>query len=253
MKHKIFVVALLFILAFKSPAQIVNIESARMQSDTVGWMGSMGAAVSLAQNTIKIFQAGVEAHVQYKTSNDKGLWLILGNHNFLKAGNSRFVSDDLLHLRYNRKVNDWMRWEFFGQYQNNDVTQIDSRLLIGTGPRFKIIKKNTFRLYAASLIMFEREKEKTDPAVLHKDARSSSYISFTWLPRDYLEMISTAYFQPLVNKFSDYRILHQLSFKIKATPHFSLALKWNYLHDGFPAGDAPKTVYNFATGINYDL
>jgi hypothetical protein len=171
----------------------------------------------------------------------------------LKAGSSRFVSDDLLHLRYNRKVNDWMRWEFFGQYQNNDVTQIDSRLLIGTGPRFKIIKKNTFRLYAASLIMFEREKEKTDPAVLHKDARSSSYISFTWLPRDYLEMISTAYFQPLVNKFSDYRILHQLSFKIKATPHFSLALKWNYLHDRFPAGNAPKTVYNFATGINYDL
>lgn len=241
------------LISKSSNAQIVNIESARMQSDTVGWMGSVGAAVSLAQNTIKIFQAGVEAHVQYKTSNDKGLWLILGNHNFLKAGGSRLVSDDLLHLRYNRKVNEWMRWEFFGQYQNNDVTQIDSRFLIGTGPRFKLVKKNTFRLYAASLIMFEREKEKTNPTVLHKDVRSSNYISFTWLPKDYLEMISTTYFQPLVNKFSDYRIMNQLAFKIKATPHFSLGLKWNYLHDRFPAGDAPRTVYNFATGINYDL
>jgi hypothetical protein len=255
MKNLPVVILLSFILLIssKTNSQIVNIESARMQSDTVGWMGSVGAAVSLAQNTIKIFQAGLEAHLQYKTSNDKGLWLVLGNHNFLKAGSSRFVSDDLLHLRYNRKVNEWMRWEFFGQYQNNEVTQIDSRFLIGTGPRFKVLKKNTFRLYAASLIMFEREKEKTSPAALHKDTRSSSYISFTWLPKDYLEMISTTYFQPLLNKFSDYRIMNQLTFKIKATPHFSLGLKWNYLHDRFPAGNAPRTTYNFATGINYDL
>jgi hypothetical protein len=233
--------ASLIIFSLHSHAQIVNIENARMQSDTVGWMGSVGAAVSLAQNTIKIFQAGVEAHVQYKTSNDKGLWLILGNHNFLKAGSNRFVSDDLLHLRYNRKVNEWMRWELFGQYQNNEVTQIDSRMLMGTGPRFKLVKRKNFKLYAASLIMFEREKERTNPVITHKDIRSSSYISFTWLPRDYLEMISTTYFQPLANKFSDYRIMNQLG------------LKWNYLHDRFPAGTAPKTTYNFATGINYDL
>lgn len=253
MKYKLLTALLLVIYYGTSHAQIVNIESARMQSDTVGWMGSMGAAVSLAQNKIKIFQASVEAHLQYKTSNDKGLWLILGNHGFLKAGDSRLIADDLLHLRYNRKINDWMRWEFFAQYQNNEVTQIDSRVLVGTGPRFKLVKKNNFRLYAASLIMFEREKEKTVPVIKHKDTRSSSYLSFTWLPKPYLEMISTTYYQPLVNRFSDYRIMNQLTFKIKATPHFSLALKWNYLHDSYPAGDAPKTTYNFATGINYDL
>src|SRR5689334_15911552 len=87
-------------------AQIVNIESNRMQSDTVGWMGSMGAAVALAQNGDKIFQANLQAHLQYKTSNDQGLWLILGNFGMLKIGHDRFVSDGLIHLRYNRKVNE---------------------------------------------------------------------------------------------------------------------------------------------------
>ena len=247
---------LLFILLFLNlpvRSQIVNVESARMQSDTVGWMGSFGAAFSMTRNTSRIFGANADAHLQYKTSRDRGLWLILGNYNLLKISGRNFLSDGLFHLRYNRKVNEWLRWEFFGQFQNNDITQIDSRILVGTGPRFKLVKKPRFRLYGATLLMYENEKEATKPAVKHSDVRNSSYLSFTWLPKDYLEIISTTYFQPRVDRFRDYRILNQLVFKVKATPHFSLTTKWNYLHDRFPAGTAPGTVYNFATGFSYEL
>lgn len=250
--YPIFVSLALF-FSFNAKAQIVNVESARMQSDTVGWMGSFGAAFSITKNTNQIFGAYADVHTQYKTSNDQGIWMFLGNLNFLKVAKSRFVSDGMAHVRYNKKVNEWLRWEFFGQYQNNDITQIDSRILLGTGPRFKLIKLPTFRLYAAALFMYEKEKEATSPVVKHSDVRNSSYLSFTWLPKDYLEMISTTYFQPRLSQFNDFRILNQISFKVKATPHFSLNVKWNYLHDKFPAGTAPKTVYNFATGFTYDL
>jgi Protein of unknown function, DUF481 len=255
MKFFLFPFFLLFICcgSFYSSAQIVNIESSRMQSDTVGWMGSIGAAVSLTQNTDKIFQANLESHLQYKTRNDLGLWLILGNYGFLKINKERFVSDGLVHVRYNRKVNEWLRWEFFGQYQNNVITQIDSRVLLGTGPRFKLIKKNTFRLYAASLFMYEMENERTTPVIKHNDFRNSSYLSFTWLPQKNIELVSTTYFQPLLKKFSDYRIMNQVALNLKATSHFEISVKWNYLHDRFPAGTAPRTTYNIATGITYEL
>jgi len=239
--------------AHSSISQIVNIESSRMQSDTVGWMGGLGAAFSMSKNTEKILFAEFETHIQYKTSNDEGLWLLLLNFSFLKIADNRFISDDLLHLRYNRKVTEWLRWEFFGQYQNNVITQIDSRILLGTGPRFKLIKTEKFRLYTASLFMYEREKERTNPVISHQDIRNSSYLSFTWLPRENIEMISTTYYQPLLKNFNDYRILNQLVFKIKATPHFGLSVKWNYLFDRFPAGLAPKNTYSFATGISYDF
>ena len=108
-------------------------------------------------------------------------------------------------------------------------------------------------MYAASLLMYEKEKEATTPSISHSDMRNSSYLSFTWLPQDYLEMISTTYFQPRLAEFSDYRFMNQFMFKVKATPHFSLTVKWNYLHDRFPAGTAPKTIYNFATGFTYEL
>ncbi|MCC6307306.1 MAG: DUF481 domain-containing protein [Chitinophagaceae bacterium] len=253
MKFRIILFVIVLMTKLNAKSQIINVESARMQSDTVGWMGSFGAAFSITKNTSQIFGAYADAQLQYKTSNDQGIWMILGNLNFLKVAKSRFVSDGMAHLRYNKKVNEWLRWEFFGQFQNNDITQIDSRILAGTGPRFKLMKLPTFRLYAALLFMYEREKEATIPIVRHSDVRNSSYISFTWLPKDYLEMISTTYFQPRLSQFNDFRILNQISFKVKATPHFSLSVKWNYLHDKAPAGTAPKTVYNFATGFTYDL
>lgn len=238
---------------FFSYAQIVNIESSRMQSDTVGWQGSLGADVSFHQSVERIFHGNLEAHLQYKTSRDLGVWLILGDIGFLKINNTRFASEGLFHLRYNKKVNNWLRWEFFTQYQNNVITQIDSRFLLGTGPRFKLSQLERFKLYLGCLFMYEREVERTVPKIIHNDVRNSSYISFTWLPKDYLELISTTYFQPLITKFSDYRLLNQIAFKVKATPHFSLSVKWNYLHDRFPAGTAPRITYSFSTGINYDL
>lgn len=233
--------------------QIVNIENARMQSDTVGWMGGGGLSLSLTRNTEKIFGMEAESHLQYKTSNDKGLWLILGDYSFLRVGNQQFISDGFGHLRYNRKLSDWLRWEVFTQFQNNSITQIDSRFLAGTGPRFKLVKNKILRLYAASLVMYENEKEKTDPQVTHRDIRSSSYVSFTFTPKGYLEVISTTFFQPLFKKFSDYRILNQIKLKTKISNHFAFSVKWNYLHDRFPAGDAPRTTYDLAVGADFEL
>lgn len=253
MKWKILIPSVLLFLQIKVAAQIVNIESARMQSDTVGWMGGLSASFSIIKNTTQIFSVGTDAHIQNKTKNNKSLWLLLGSLNFLKAQGTRFVSDGLLHLRYNKKITKRLRWEALSQYQNNNIMNVASRFLFGTGPRFKLIESSPFKLYVAGLVMYEREKELPAPTILHNEIRNSSYISFTWLPKEYMEVISTTYFQPLLKKISDYRILNQVFVKVKATKHFSLSLKWNYLFDSFPSGNAPKTSYNFTTGFGYEF
>jgi hypothetical protein len=240
-------------MALPAAAQIVNVESARMQSDTVGWMGGGGLSMTLRQSTQRIFGLNAEAHLQYKTKNDKGLWLILGNVGFLEGGSLKYISDRFAHLRYNYKLTDLVRWEVFTQILNNVITQIHSRFLVGTGPRFKLVKNKILRLYAASLVMFEREKEITDPVVRHNDIRSSSYVSFTYTPKENIELISTTFYQPLFNKPSDYRILNQVTFKVKASKHFSLSVKWDFLYDSFPAGTSPTTTYNLSTGIEVEL
>lgn len=236
-----------------SVGQIVNVESARMQSDTTGWMGSAGVNFSLTQSVAKIIYLQLENHIQYKTKKNKDLWLLLTTYGFQKGGPSNFVNNSLAHLRYNHKMNPWLRWEIFGQVQNNLITQIRSRILFGTGPRFKICSTEILRLYAAILFMYERESEKTRPVVHHNDIRNSSYISFTLTPNKGIEVISTTYFQPLVNKVSDWRILNQATVKMKFGKHFRFSLTWDYLHDRFPAGTAPETTYSLKNGIEYEF
>lgn len=232
-------------------AQLVNIEKARMQSDTTGWMGTAGAAVSLVKNVNKVVVADANVHLQYKSK--RSLYLILGNYGFLKGAGNTLIDNSFLHLRYNYKINKIVRWEAFTQLQRNTITYISSRFLLGTGPRFKILSNKTIRVYAASLLMYEYEKETIQPKLSHRDVRSSSYLSFSLTPNPYLELVSTTFFQPRINDWNDFRILNQASLKAKAGKHLSLAINWNYLNDSKPVPGIPSVNYTFSTGVEYEF
>jgi len=229
--------------------QIVNIETKRMQSDTVGWLGTAGASVSLAKNVSQVFSMDVNAHVQYKT--EKNLYLMLGNYGFLRGAEQRYIDNAFLHFRYNRKINSWLRWEAFTQLQNNKITRIDSRFLVGTGPRFKLAASETFNMYLGTLLMYEYEKEITDPVIYHRDLRNSNYLSFSLSPSKNIEWVSTSFFQPLFKALNDFRFLTQNMLVIKASSKLSFTNSFIYQFDNNPAGDAPKETYSLQSGLQY--
>ena len=232
-------------------AQIVNIERARMQSDTTGWLGNVGAEMSFSKNSNRVFSASADAHLQYKSK--KSLYLILGSYGFLKGNNEKLEDNIFFHIRYNYKITQVLRWEMFTQLQKNVISNIKSRFLFGTGPRFKILSTNHFHLYAASLIMYEEEKEISNPVILHTDFRNSSYFSFTIIPNSQIEIISTTFFQPLLNDLNDFRILNQASLRAKAGKKLAIRINWNYLNDSRPVQGIPSVNYSFSTGIDYDF
>jgi hypothetical protein len=231
-------------------SQIVNIERARMQSDTVGWLGSAGASLSLTRNSQQVFNSDLDAHIQYKSK--KNLYLLLGNYGFLKGGNTKLIDYAFLHLRFNTKITRTLRWEIFTQLQDNVINRIQWRFLLGTGPRFKLVSTKICRLYAAALLMYEQERE-SGSHVNHTDIRSSSYVSLTVIPNNNVEIISTTFFQPLLKDINDYRLLNQTSLKVKAGKHVRVKINWNYLNDNFPAPGIPSVNYTLATGFDYEF
>lgn len=237
-------------LLFTAKAQIVNIESARMQSDTTGWMGNAGAGLALTKNVQQVFSTEFDAHIQYKSN--KSLYLLLGSYGFLKSAGTSLIDNTFLHFRYNYKINKILRWEAFTQLQQNVISNINSRFLLGSGPRFKLLGTKMIKLYAASLMMYEREKE-TNSNLIHNDIRSSSYVSITFTPNKQLEIISTSFFQPLVNNLNDYRILNQVSVKVKAGKRLGLRVRWNYLNDSRPVPGIPSVNYSLSTGADYEF
>ena len=234
-----------------SCAQIVNIESQRLQSDTTGWLGSFGSNFLFQKNAVEVLNINLNAHVEYKSK--KSLYLFLANYNLLK-GSGKTLSDNLFyHLRYNYKINKWLRWEAFTQFQQNSVTGIDERLLAGTGPRLKVAGTKQVALYCGTAAMFEYEKEQTAPPVYHRNIRSSNYITCTYKPAEHTEIVGTLFYQPLYKNFTDYRMLNEIAIKFKIVKHFSFNTGWYYLYDNKPAASAPKLNYSISNGISYDF
>lgn len=248
---RILLVMLFFYPLSYANGQIINVENARMQSDTTGWMGSVGALLSLTKNTDEIFLVQLNAHLQYKTQKD--LFLILGNYGFLSGSSQNLINNSFFHLRYNRKVNKFLRLEVFTQILQNPVTKIDYRILTGAGPRFKLTESKKFRLYAASLVMHEYERELNEEKTIHNDIRSSSYVSFSFQPNDNTEMVNTVFYQPLFSYLNDYRILDQFKFSVKAGKKLAMTFNVNYLYDNKPVVGVPRINYTISTGIEYDF
>lgn len=241
---------LFFVLIFvRTQSQIVNAESQRMQSDTVGWMGDFGTDFSFIKNAVSIININFYAHVQYKT--EKNVYLLFGNYNLLRGSGQTFSNNAFYHFRYDRKLNQWLRWEAFTQAQKNNVTGIRIRELVGTGPRFKIYGAPKFALYAGTAAMYEYEEEQTKPIVYHNDLRSSNYVSFTYKPNKILELISTTFYQPLYKQLNDFRVLNEISLTIAIYGHLALTTAWSYLYDAFPAANTPSINYSFSNGVKY--
>jgi len=229
---------------------IVNVENSRIQSNTTGWKGSIGTSFGLTKNVEQIINLNANVHLQYKTKKD--MYLFLANYNFLRGNNKELTNNMFYHLRYNRKFLGLIRWEAFTQWQQNNITNIDLRALAGMGPRFKLHESKRVRLFAGVLAMYEHEVDK-NPREVHNDVRSDNYISFTYKPNDIFDLTTTTFYQPLFRRFSDFRVLNQVSFNIKATRRLTLSVNWDYTYDAFPAIGTPKINYTLTNGFNYNF
>lgn len=249
MRRLFWFLAFVFFSTVTSSAQlIVNVENSRIQSDTTGWKGDAGTSFSYTKNVQEILSINATAHLQYKT--EKNLYLVLGNYNLLTSTDQQLLNNMFFHLRYNRKLGEVLRWEAFTQWQQNNINNIDLRALVGTGPRFKLHDTKTFKIFAGALAMYEHEVDKM-PKEIHNDLRSDNYVSLTFQPNSVFDATSTTFYQPLFRKLSDFRVLNQIVFNIKATKHFTIVTNWDFSYDTDPALATPRVNITFTNGFSY--
>lgn len=227
---------------------IVNIESKRLITDTVGWAGSGQFSFRLNQNVEREFALSSKIHIQYKHL--KSLYLFLTDLTVIDAGQQRFVDAGFAHFRYNYKVNNWLRWEAFSQVQYNDVLKIKNRLLFGTGPRFKAINQPKWSVYVGSLYMYEIERLRS-PDLESTGHRLSAYLSTSMKPWPIVDLSTTWYVQPLFEDIEDVRLAGQIDLEIDISKAFTFITSFSYLNDQRPAEGIPHIVYALSNGIKY--
>jgi hypothetical protein len=243
--------AILLCLGVSSSAQVVNVEKQRISSsDSVGWFGDAGVNFSTAKSTVSYLTFGINTGLQHKGPNS--IILLLTDFSLVQAGGSDFANNGFAHLRFNTKLSKVIRWEAFTQIQYNNLTKVDLRYLVGTGPRFKLTPYETAKFYWGVAYMFEYE-ELMDPGDVHQDHRLSSYLSFTLTPEDNVSFVSTTYVQPLLSDFADYRLLNENVLNLGITGNLSFNFKFQVSYDAFPPEGVPNVIYKSVNGLTYEF
>ncbi len=249
---RLIIPALWLLCSVSASAQIVNIERQRISTDTSGWFGHAAGSFSGSKSTKSILSVSARTLLEYKSRSTNDLWLLITELSLIKSASEKFSNTGFGHLRYNRKIGKAIRWEVFTQIQYNSLTKIDKRILLGTGPRFKLTQFDQARFYLGVAYMYEYE-ELLDPLVYHKDHRASSYFSFTLTPAETVSFVSTLYVQPLLKDARDYRLSNESTLVLGITKKLNLNASFKYAFDSRPPEGVPLNTYSFSNGIELEF
>ena len=245
---KRYVTFILFLLIkFTLVSQVINIEDKRFLKDTNGFVGRVDFNFKINQNVNQVLSLGINTHGQYV--HNKHRVLTIGDLAFINGGEKDFVNSGYQHLRYNYKLHKVLTWEAFVQAQYNRVLLLDKRYIAGTGPRFKLIKKNNLKIYFATLYMYEYQTQNND-SITKYNHRLSTYVTLSWVFKK-LEFASTTFYQPNLANTVDYRIANNSSLEILISNHFNFKVGFNLLYDTKQPIGIPALTYILNNGLTF--
>ncbi len=246
---------LLFLLVpFFTYAQLVNIESKRMQTDSTRFALKGDLLTSYTDNNGNyIFQIGSNLTTQLKSRDLKKIFFFIGNYDLIRTNDEDFQNSWFFHLRYNHKISDLLRFEAFLQNQNNLLLAITRRNLVGSGLRFKFISRETTKAYFGNSYMYEIEHIGDTQEKLYNH-RNSSYLSVNHsfqTPR--LDVTGTVYFQPLYRDIGNHRILAQLKAELPINKVLSFSALYNYFYSSFSPTRNSDRSSNVSFGLTFSM
>jgi putative salt-induced outer membrane protein YdiY len=228
-------------------AQVINIENRRFLNDTDGFVGKVDMNFSINQNVEQVMSFGSNIHAQYVKKRHR--ILAIGDLSFIKAAKQDFVNAGYQHLRYNYKLTGRLTWEAFVQAQYNKVLLLDRRYLAGTGPRFKVVKKEAIRLYLGLLYMREYQSQNND-SIKGWYHRLSGYFTFTYTFQK-MDFTNTTFFQPNIEELADYRIASDSALELAINNHFNFKAGFNLLYDIRQPKGIPALTYALRNGLSF--
>ena len=235
-------------------AQLVNIESKRMHTDSIRFVLNSDLLLNYTENNgTYILQIGANSSVQFKSKDLKNIYFLVGNVDLIRSKNEDFQNSWFTHARFNRKLSELLRAEFFLQSQNNQKLTILQRNLVGLGLRVKFIATKTTRAYFGNSYMYEIETIGSSEQRFYNH-RNSSYLSVSQTFANMnLDITGTLYFQPLYRNIANHRILSQLKAQVPLTKKISITALYNYSIIKFDSSFEDDNSSNLSFGFTLNI
>ena len=223
---------------------IVNIEDLRRDGEE-GFFANLSGSYSFSRGNRNRDSFSIQTSLDYN-KNDLETFFVFKRAQ-KKINNNNYDSATLSHLRLNFLFEENPSLEVFLQYSKNPFRKFNKRELIGLGARFNLENN----LKAGIGIMNEDEEDLS--AISDSTLRISSYFHSEFLIDENIVFDLSAFLQPALSSFSDYKatLLGQFDFHVNES--FKISLQYNTFFDSKPPSNALKKEEGFATVFSYNF
>lgn len=216
---------------------ILNVE--RLQPGEVqGWHWGVEGALAVSRGNAEYVDVRAGLAVGHRWP---GNWLrLFAGADYRSETGKGLDRDRYVHLRYNRWLAE--RWQTFHfvQLQGSRKRLLQSRLLVGSGVRHRLVG-GTATLDVGTGLMYE--VESLDPGRV-TDAhpaesrvwRMANLVVATRPLTESVRFVGVGYIQPDLSAFEDLRVFTELSVLIALTENVDLAIRGEWRHDSRPPG-----------------
>lgn len=236
-----------------SYAQLVNFESQRVQSDSLRKTTQLEALYNYQKNNgEELSEIKFTLSHQLLSKNKVHTYILLGNIDYSSANNEDLSNSGLLHLRYNNRLSDRVKLEIFAQTQFNRVLGVESRNLIGIGPRYQLVNSSRAQVFFGSLLMQEFENIILNNEY-NNDRRLSNYVSLIIGKSNTYDISSVIYYQPNISGFNDYRISNNTTLSLNISKNIKFIHSLTFGYDSKPPPNISKSNIDVSSGIRMSI
>ena len=231
-------------------AQLVNIESRRMQTDSIRFALNADFSFNHTNNDgAQVNQLDAALSSQVKSKDLRKIYFLLGNYKLIDSEEGNLQNAWFLHGRFNYKLNQLLRLEAFVQGQYNQLLVVEQRNLIGAGLRVKWMDEERFSGYAGNSYMYEMESSE-EAGTTNYNHRNSTYLTLSYAAKNQkFSIANTVYYQPLYRDLNDYRILEQFRLDIPLSTWIKVFTIYNYYFDSKTPLNTEEYTSNLNIGI----
>jgi putative salt-induced outer membrane protein YdiY len=229
----------------------VNTERLRRADGAEGFSGSVEASFANRTGNTDLAEGGLSLGVGWRGGPRTALFL--ADVDAGRARDETTVNRGFVHLRGGRDLTARVTWEVFVQHEYDRLARLTARSLVGTGPRFTLLKRKRATVHLGVAYMFEREEVDLTPgsseAPVQRNHRASSYLALALGVGARVSFGNTVYVQPRIAEARDVRVLEEATVKVGLVGALSLKVALTVRYDGEP----PAGVKDLDTAVTNRL
>jgi putative salt-induced outer membrane protein YdiY len=240
----------LFVLSSSVATAAINVEEIRPAQDEDGVNAEVELGGTYKTGNLEYAQLATSAGAAYQSG--PHMAFLISSYTYagkisgtdldsdlsLLDEDARYWNKGSAHLRYNYSFSNSMAVELFTQVEFNEFLRLDLRTLGGVGIRSLLAATDTTTAYVGAGYMYEVESYNPS-SVAEEDLastanRATTYISLETNPTEANSGTLTAYFQPNISDFSDYRAIVNAELEHKLSDNFALNISFSMRMDSAP-------------------